>query len=136
MYTYNVSIVYNVHMMNGRSLKPKLNFVCQVCFGCRFLAANGPDHGNSPLLTLNDHGGDMIPLEYSEDGTGGNRTYPTSRRESRKSVSLSALNHSCLPGSSSVLSLQFGDDIRGIDDTGSQRAVFGALGISLTTNDT
>jgi hypothetical protein len=79
-------------------------------------------------LTLND-GGEDIPLD-SQDKVGSSR-----RNSSRKSFSLSALNHSCLPGSTSVLSLQFGDDIRGIEDNGSQRAVFGALGISINTSD-
>ncbi|OQV13427.1 Potassium voltage-gated channel protein Shaker [Hypsibius exemplaris] len=89
---------------------------------------NGADHANSPLLTIND-GGEDIPLDADDKPSCG-----ASRRSSRKSVSLSALNHSCLPGSTSILSLQFGEDhIRPVDDSGSQRAIFGAMGISFTT---
>ncbi|GAV09350.1 hypothetical protein RvY_18905-1 [Ramazzottius varieornatus] len=90
----------------------------------------GINHLGQPLLTLNDN----IPLEEDGDGTSFSTTAANSRRNSRKSVSLSALNHSCLPGSTSILSLSFGDDLRRTDSE-IARPVFGPMGISLNNNN-
>ncbi|XP_055349348.1 uncharacterized protein LOC129596176 [Paramacrobiotus metropolitanus] len=86
---------------------------------------NGPNV-TQPLLIVSDNSGENIPLDDR---------HTFRRTSSRKSVSLSALNHSCQPGSTSILSLQFGDEVRSIDGENS-RPVFGALGITLNTDAT